>query len=380
MTRLFVHHAAHGVQGGLLGYVTATMLFGAGLAARFLARPYLPGEGFPFLSFFPVVVIAAFLTSIGPALWCALLCTLAAWYFFMTPYHAFFPLAGPDVFALLFFAAVLVVDCVVISIMRNVMARLRIAEAQLMAADKQKNDFINVMAHELRAPLQVIGTTALLLRRQESANITHRIDVIERQAKQMNRLVDDLLDAARMTSGKLHVDKQAIDLNLVIENTVEAFTPLLAAHRQRIVVLGAGTPAMVCGDAARLTQVLENLLSNASKFSPPDSIVQLGIHLAADTAEVSVRDFGKGLDSKLLTRIFDMYTQSGPADAAKGGLGLGLALSKQIIALHEGQIFAHSAGPGQGSTICFRLPLYAGREASVSSGTRTQVPAFPVRD
>lgn len=357
--RLLARHAAADDRGLAVEYFTATLLFGVGLAARFAASAYLPAEGFPFLSFFPAVVIAAFLTSIGPALWCAFLSTVAAWYFFMTPQPGAFPISGRDAFALAFFGAVLVVDCSVISVMKNAMSRLKIAEEKLILAATQKTDFINVLAHELRTPLQIVSHAALRIKRKPEGDLLALSALVERQARRMARLIEDLLDSTRVATGKLQVDLRAIDLCTLLRDASEALLPVLAARDQKILLDLPDSLVEISGDALRLTQVFENLVSNASKFSARNSNITVSLRpdQAAGTAVILVRDLGKGLLPNQLNEIFGMYTQVSKEDARLGGIGLGLALSRHIVELHAGTIAAASAGLEMGTTMKVELPL-----------------------
>lgn len=342
-------------QRGLNAYCIATALFVISLGARIAARGLLPSEGFPFLTFFPAVVLAAFLTSLGPALWCSFLSVLAARYFFISPRGSFFPLFAPDLVALVFFAAVITVDCIVISAMKNAMRSLKRAEERIKRSDRQKVDFMNVLAHEFRTPLQIISTTARMLKQKPGSDINQRADALERQARQMSRLVDDLLDSARADLNKLKINVEDLDLKQLLSNATASLTSILD-DRRAITLHLPDHAILVKGDEARLTQVVENLVTNAAKFSPPSSEIEISVKVHNGLARVSVSDVGRGMTADQLSRMFEMYTQSSEDDAGKGGIGLGLSLAKYIVEIHGGTMMASSPGLGHGTIVEFSIP------------------------
>lgn len=260
--------------------------------------------------------------------------------------------------ALCFFAGVLVVDCLVISAMKSAMRRLKLAEEKVKESEQQKVDFMNILAHELRTPLQIISNIAAIMKRKPESDMTDRADALERQARQMSRLVEDLLDSARANLKKLHLNLLALDLKLLLNNTVESLTPILDADRRTIRIDLPDGGVSLLGDDVRLTQVVENLITNASKFSPSGSEIKVALRTGAGLAYVSVSDQGRGMSSDQISKLFVMYAQSSSDDALKGGLGLGLCLAKRIIEMHGGNIQASSPGLGQGATFEFSIPLY----------------------
>ncbi|WP_295849708.1 HAMP domain-containing sensor histidine kinase [uncultured Xylophilus sp.] len=339
-----------------LQYAASTVAFLVALAVRFAAQGLLPPTGFPFLSFFPAVLIVSFLTSLGPALWCAALSTIAAWYFFMPPIGRFFPLEGRDAFALAFFAVILVIDCVVIARMKDSMRQLRKVEADLRAADRQKDEFLAMLAHELRNPLHVIQMSARVMGARLEGRDRERIALMERQGRQMERLVDDLLDSARISTGKIHVAQTPLDLRALVDQACQAFVVVAAQRGQTVAWDLPAAPVMIAGDATRLTQVVENLLSNASKFSPADAELRVAMDATADTARVAVIDRGRGLTAAQREQVFGMFVQAEDGDARLGGLGIGLALARHIVERHGGTLDVASDGPGHGATFTFVVP------------------------
>jgi CheY-like chemotaxis protein len=194
--------------------------------------------------------------------------------------------------------------------------------------------------------------------------------VIERQTRQMKRLLDDILDVSRITSDKLVVDKAAVDLRDAVETAIEATAPAFTERRVQLQHEMPVHPVPVHGDAKRLVQVFANLLSNAAQHSPPGSMVRVGVSIHRHTVQAEVTDYGSGIELALQPRIFDLFVQGEQQlDRSRGGLGVGLSLAKTIVDLHGGSIAVRSAGAGKGSTFTVALPLGAvARERAPSQG------------
>jgi signal transduction histidine kinase/ActR/RegA family two-component response regulator len=236
-----------------------------------------------------------------------------------------------------------------------------LAERELRAADQRKDEFLAMLAHELRNPLAPISTGAHLLKmlHSDNAQITQTCSIIARQVEHMTALVDDLLDVSRVTRGLVSLSTQVLDLKGVIDDAAEQIRPLIATRRHKVVLELPHEPAHVKGDHKRLVQVVANLLNNATKYTPEGGRIEL--RLVADGCDyvLSVTDDGIGMEPGLVARVFDLFTQAERTpDRSQGGLGLGLALAKSLIELHGGSVSAHSAGLGQGSTFSVRLPRY----------------------
>ena len=200
-------------------------------------------------------------------------------------------------------------------------------------------------------------------------------EVIERQVHQLARLVDDLLDVTRISSGKIRLQRERVDLVAVARAAADDLLPLFAARGVRLdVALPSGEPLCVDGDRARLAQVVANLLGNAAKFSPPGSVAELRLGRSGDEAVLRVRDAGLGISRELLARVFEPFVQADRTlDRSEGGLGLGLALVKSVVELHRGSVSAESDGPGRGSAFTVRLPL----SEPVVASRRAPEPAAP---
>lgn len=237
-------------------------------------------------------------------------------------------------------------------------------EGRLRAADENKNDFLATLAHELRNPLSPIRTAVDLLGRggPEAAVVHGKARaVITRQVDHLTRLVDDLLDVARISEGKLTLRQQAVELDGVLKVALETAAPVLEARQHSLEVVTPPQPLWVWGDAVRLAQSIGNLLHNAAKFTSPNGKVRLEVQAIDDaTVQISVQDNGIGITAQNLPRIFDMFTQGAFApDRAHDGLGIGLSLVSTLVGMHGGRLSATSPGVGLGSSFTIALPLMA---------------------
>ncbi|MEW7847844.1 ATP-binding protein [Massilia aurea] len=236
------------------------------------------------------------------------------------------------------------------------------AERELRAADQRKDEFLAMLAHELRNPLAPISTGANLLKllHSDNAQITQTCAIIARQVEHMTSLVDDLLDVSRVTRGLVTLSTGILDLRKVVDDAAEQIRPLMIARRHKIVLDVPTLPANVKGDHKRLVQVVANLLGNATKYTPEGGHITLQLAPQGETWVIDVRDDGIGMDARLVERVFDLFTQAERTpDRSQGGLGLGLALARSLVELHGGSVGAASAGPGLGSTFTVRLPRFA---------------------
>jgi signal transduction histidine kinase/CheY-like chemotaxis protein len=240
------------------------------------------------------------------------------------------------------------------------LADLTRLHGQLHETQQRKDEFLATMAHELRNPLAPIQNAVRILRSHGPLEPTLQWarDVIDRQVRQMARLLDDLLDVSRMTTGKLAVHTAHIELRDVLHAALEVSRPLLKSCGVQFTIKLPAEPVELDGDQTRLAQVVANLLNNAAKHTPRDGHVWLSAERQGSDAVVTVRDSGVGIAATLLPRIFEMFTHLDLSlDRAQGGLGIGLCLSRRLVELHGGTLTAHSDGPGQGSTFVVRLPV-----------------------
>jgi signal transduction histidine kinase len=238
--------------------------------------------------------------------------------------------------------------------------RQRMAALAAQQANRRKDDFIATLSHELRNPLAPLRNVVHLLRKRfaEEPTIETACGVLERQVKRMTVLIDDLSDAARITQGKIHLERVRVDLREVLATSVESTQPLFTQRRQTLSV-EVGTEALwVQGDPVRLAQVFCNLLTNASKYTPEQGAVWLEARNVANQAVVAVRDNGIGVEPEMLTRVFDLFVQSERSVVHRqGGLGIGLALVKELVQMHGGRVELASEGVGKGTLVRVRLPL-----------------------
>jgi signal transduction histidine kinase len=229
---------------------------------------------------------------------------------------------------------------------------------QMAEIDRRKDEFLAILAHELRNPLQPLQTAVELMANNAEAPVPERVrNIIARQVTHIGRLVDDLLDVARFQTGKLDLRREPVPFDAVVREAVADARASVEARKHVLSVSGVDDPPMVYGDPMRLVQVLSNLLSNATKYTDPGGKIDVRWGIASDQAFVRVTDNGRGIPAALLPRIFDMFVQERTTPDGKGGLGLGLGLVKRLVELHGGTVHASSDGPGKGASFEVRLPL-----------------------
>lgn len=247
-------------------------------------------------------------------------------------------------------------------------------ERQLQVAHKRKDDFLAMLAHELRNPLAPIRTAgALLLRRVAPGDpIRDAAEIIDRQSAHLGRLVDELLEVSRVTRGKIVLTLEAVELSDVLRSGIEAATPNIERRHQRLVLALPPTGLRLSLDSVRFAQVIANLLDNASRYSPEGGQIELCVRVAEDAVLITVRDEGEGIASELLPLLFEPFVQAERSiDRTGGGLGLGLALVKALVVLHGGRVWAESQGPGRGACFSVRLPLGPKDQAAASAAGAT---------
>jgi PAS domain S-box-containing protein len=235
----------------------------------------------------------------------------------------------------------------------------KLNEEALQQANHRKDEFLAMLAHELRNPLAPISAAAQVLRLTPNNpdKVRQYSEVISRQVSHMTTLVNDLLDVSRVTRGMVQLEQAPVDVKAVVTSAAEQVHPLVEAGGHTLALQLGSAPACVLGDRARLIQVTANLLANAAKYTPPGGRITLALDVKDGMVRISVADNGNGIEPALLPQVFDLFVQGKRTpDRAQGGLGLGLALVKNIVQMHGGAVAAHSAGPGQGSTFTVELP------------------------
>src|SRR5262245_41926591 len=250
--------------------------------------------------------------------------------------------------------------------------------SELADLHRRKDEFLAMLSHELRNPLSPILNAAHILRLQKDENPLQpqARGVIERQVNQLSRLVNDLLEVSRVITGTIRLRPERLDVRGVVEQAVESASPLIDQRGHQLLVSLPAEPVWLEGDAARLEQVVINLLNNAAKYTHEGGMIWVNLRLEGDEVTLRVRDKGVGIAPELLPHIFDLFTQADRSlDRSQGGLGIGLSLTQRLVELHHGEIEAHSAGLGQGSEFIVRLPVLrtSGMETDMTStGTSKQ--------
>ena len=245
--------------------------------------------------------------------------------------------------------------------LRDQLAALEQAKEALHAADRRKDEFLAMLAHELRNPLAPIRNASELLPRlltDADPRVSTAIAIVQRQVAQLTRLVDDLLDISRITQGRIELQRSPQDLAELVLHALESVEPAMREKRHNVVHSGCDEPVPVDGDGARLLQIISNLLLNAAKYTDAGGEIHVDLRRENSTAVISVRDNGVGIPADLLPTVFEPFVQVEQSlSRSEGGLGIGLTIVRQIAEMHGGKVSATSAGPGKGSTFEIRLPL-----------------------
>jgi two-component system, chemotaxis family, CheB/CheR fusion protein len=251
------------------------------------------------------------------------------------------------------------------------MTRSKVLESSLRLQVDQRDRFLATLSHELRNPMAAIVSAATLLSRTVAHPETKEpCEIILRQAAQMTTLLDDLLDVSRVTQGKIKLRVEPIDLRDICRESLETVTPMITAHRHQLRITLPETPVFAEVDRGRLLQVVENLLTNASKYTPDAGRIELELSTHAQMAMIRVRDNGRGIAPELLESIFDMFVQSDSTLAhSDGGMGVGLTLVRTLVELHHGKVYAQSEGAGHGSTFVVELPITENRPETPAPST-----------
>ncbi len=258
---------------------------------------------------------------------------------------------------------------------------LKLAEQALLEADRRKDEFLAMLAHELRNPLVPILNAAHVLGRLQGAEpqVQWAQQVIERQVNHLTRLVEDLLDVSRISCGKIALKKEIVELSVVVKHALGMARPLIDCKGHRLHLSLPEQAVYLDGDPVRLAQVLLNLLDNAAKYTPNGGLIRLGASVDGPTLEISVSDNGVGISAELLPQIFELFRQGERTlDRSEGGLGVGLTLVKRLVKKHGGRLQASSAGAGQGATFTVSLPLRTDLSTPVTSPPVQPAPLAPV--
>ncbi len=252
--------------------------------------------------------------------------------------------------------------------------------AELDERDQRKNEFLATLAHELRNPLGVVGTALHAVRESNGheAHVARPLEIAERQLWHLARLVDDLLDVSRIDQGKITLRRERVDLAAVVSRAVESAAGLMERRGHRLTLDLGDQPMPLEADPVRLEQVVDNLLTNAAKYTPEGGHVEVRARPEDGAAVLTVADDGIGIAPQMLERIFQLFAQADESlERSSGGLGLGLALVERLVALHGGTVRAESPGEGQGSRFTVRLPLAAGAAAAAAEAAEAPLEGAP---
>ena len=368
-------------QNNSFAYVLA--LFGVLGAAvvRHQLEPVLTGT-IPVVIFTVPVVLCALNGGFWPGLFCTVLSAVVSDYFFIAPYYSFAVSTQSSVILMTFLAVGITISVfgqrmkhLQVSLLRQA-GELEESNIKLEQSSSRKDEFLAMLAHELRNPLAGISTAAELLNliATKEPRVARASAAISRQVRHITKLVDDLLDVSRVTRGLVSIEKKSLDLCDVLQSAVEQVRSSLEAKQQTLTLDVPAGQMDVCGDRTRLTQVISNLLANANRYSHSGSAIRVAVRSTATQVMVSVEDNGQGIEQHRLPHIFDLFMQAERAvDRSQGGLGIGLALVKKITELHEGTVAVRSAGRGQGSCFTVTLP----RLQAAASPPGPQAPAAP---
>jgi len=253
------------------------------------------------------------------------------------------------------------------------------AERALLLADRRKDEFLATLAHELRNPLAPIRTGLDIMRvnSKDAGAVERARTIMERQLKQMVRLVDDLLDVSRITTGKLTIRHDQVSLRDVVNDALEVTRPFIESQGHKLEVTLPDAPVILLGDGTRLAQVLSNLLNNAAKYTARGGAISLSAEVQDEQMRVRVKDNGIGIQANMLNEIFELFIQADTSlERTTAGLGVGLSLARKLVELHGGTIRAYSEGQGKGSEVVATLPVLA---APASVPVASQGTAGPVR-
>jgi signal transduction histidine kinase len=350
-------------RSALRRYSIVPLVVALALACRWL----LLGGEMPFLLLWPAVMICAWLGGLVPGLLATALAAVLTACLFYEPPHWFAltkpaDWAGMALFVLLGSAISLL--CAKLRRSHGQLEQyagdLRRRAEELAQADQRKNEFVSLLAHELRNPLAPIHNAVGVLKVLGAGqpDLERVAAVIERQSQQARRLIDDLLDISRISLGRVNLHKEPIELADVIDRAVEESRPLIEARRHELTVRLPEQPLRLDADAARLAQVVANLLNNAAKYTDEGGHVWLTVEQSGAEAVLRVRDDGIGIMPAMLPRVFDLYAQGERAlGKSQGGLGIGLKLVRSLVEMHGGTVQALSGGPGRGSEFVVRLPV-----------------------
>jgi two-component system, sensor histidine kinase len=340
--------------------VAATVL---GLIVRYLMTPEW-GAGLPFITLYPAIAFSAWFGGFGPGVLSTAIGAVAVEVFWPTHFGGV-STAG-DALALVLFTAVGVFISALTRGLResrkraeHVARELARARDEADRANRAKDEFLAIVAHELKQPLSaMLPATALVRQRLEPvaiAPVERTLDVLDRQIAHLSRVVNDLLEASQVVRGQITLEPRPVNAVQVMQDAIETIRPRAAERQQEVVVDLPGAEVSLNADSVRLLKVFLNVLSNAVTYTPPNGRISVTAEVVRQRVRFRICDTGDGIAADDLTRIFGLFTRT--AGRGQGGFGIGLAVARGLVELHGGSISAHSDGPGRGSEFRIELPL-----------------------
>jgi signal transduction histidine kinase len=331
-------------------YCAALLGVGIASAIRYALYPVLGGEHMMF--YFLAVSVAAWAGGVRPAMVTALFSSVLGNYLFSEPRGHFDIHNTSQFLSLVVFNSVSLLIGVLCEISLKSMARAR-------AAEQQKDDFLAILAHELRNPLAIIHYTNLAEQSGGAAASQGRSEVIDRQVQQLDQMIDDLVDIARVSRGKFRLEFEPVSVAGIVEDALKMVRRSIQERDHELVVERPSEDVILWCDPLRVQQVITNLLRNAARYTPRGGRIDFRISSENGSAVFRVRDNGQGIPKEMLSRVFDLHTQvERSLDRSGSGLGIGLALVRTLVELHGGTVAAMSDGPSRGSEFVVRLPLF----------------------
>jgi signal transduction histidine kinase len=364
-----------------LEYAVAVLAVGVAIVVRWLVDP-LVGHRLPFPTILGAVAVAVGFGGLYPALLAIALGYVGINFMFIDPRGAVLLQSRVDWITLAGYLFACFTVTLFGLLMRREQRRYQAAAAALAELNQRKDEQLATVAHELRNPLGPIRTAMDVLTMQGSVSgreLRLASDMIDRQLGHLTRLIDDLVDIDRIARNQLELRKERVSLETIVDRAVEVIRTPMAHHE--LIVNVPKQPIFLEADPERLGQVLVNLLGNALKFTPAGGRIELTVEAQGGMALLRVKDTGAGISPDALPRVFELFYQG---DRGQRGLGIGLSLVRQLVAMHGGTVSAHSAGTGRGSEFVVRLPLCAdqgpdrGQPASVESSPLNEGHAVPV--
>jgi signal transduction histidine kinase len=335
----------------VVAYFFAAVGIAAASEIRFLLHPVL-GEHLVFSMYYLAVSLAGWAGGLRPAMATALVSSVLANYLFIEPRGFVRIDNAEDLCALILF--------LVVSLVIGILSELSLrSEARAREAEQQKDDFLAILAHELRNPLAIIHYANLAEEPSQMQGKPGRAEVIDRQVQQLDQMIEDLLDISQVSRGKFRLSFEAVDVSTLIEDALEKAADFIAGRGHELSVEQPATELTLWGDPVRLRQVITNLLTNAARYTPKGGKIHFQATRENNAVVFRVRDNGLGIAKEMVSRIFDLQTQVARSLEATGpSLGVGLALVRTLVELHGGTVSAVSEGPDLGSEFTVRVPVY----------------------